>query len=57
MRSVALAGPVVARGEPMAAGGESLAAGVGAEDVSIEACPRTFNRTARIKVKAAPAKM
>jgi hypothetical protein len=41
----------------MAAGGESLAAGVGAEDVSIEACPRTFNRTARIKVKTAPAKM
>src|SRR6516164_9518514 len=68
--SVALAGPVVARA---VAADASLVAAVGAEDVSVEACPacdapvgtaaaflpcaKTWSRTARIKAQAAPARM
>src|SRR3984893_17514610 len=71
--SVALAGPVVARAASTVAADDSLAGAVGAEDVSIEACPacgapvgtaakflpcaKTLNRSARIKAKAAPTKM
>src|SRR6516165_3665505 len=72
--SVALTGPVGCAGvASMVAAGDSLAGAVGAEDVSVEACPsgdapvgtaaklppfaKTLKRAARITAKAIPAKM
>src|SRR5262249_41074314 len=71
--SVALSGPVGFAGVgSMVAAGDSLAGAVGAEDVSVEACPaggapvgaaakfppfaKTLKRAARITAKAVPAK-
>src|SRR5262245_40112223 len=71
--SVALSGPVgIAGVASMVAAGDSLAGAVGAEDVSVEACPaggapvgaaakfppfaKTSKRAARITAKAMPAK-
>src|ERR1700730_9653818 len=71
--SVALAGPVVGIAASTVATRNSLGGTVGAEDVSVEACPacdasvgtaakflpcaKQSNRTARIKARAAPTKM